>query len=1177
MHQKSARNIVKRFQVQQKKSIAEVLDPLEFLELFKDLDTEELFDATFQPENQLSRPLLTKNPDWLIFDQLNFPSQLQILNAAILGKVYQFYFKESKPGEEETVKFNKKPKKQDLGFLKNIKDSIPWVVNHVLDTEYERQNMAPRLASRLFFDARNPRQLTEEELSEAISRSFNPSQGPQPLNQGDDIDEGLGGYQLEYNAENFPAHMEEHIRELIAEAQALSASNKSSMMRLSSLAEQDKAGRQVHLLKDKMVENEYLDLMDSQINSEYEDKVEKVKAAIDLAKKCQIEHREAKMVAKYTPSRRKSKKTKNSQKDLKQALESFKETLGDLSVSKNCQICNQSYSSKRNPIIYCSVCGAGFHMLCYGFDYPPEGDEWVCDLCTRNKLLGPVFGCSMCPNHGGSLKELKTDHLRVFGEVDSLDLSLREEEERWAHISCLSEKLKNEAEEKMTNLKKRLRKLPRGLKKEKETEDDENSEKEEKRVCIICSQSSGFLIKCKDPYCDKWFHVECARRANLPRRPYLSLKLKSKQQVSRLRKSVGSQLRDQFRSYETPQLWFNVNEDSLDLLSSYYCLEHGQSLPSSKITQSRQLNQKMINRAYIGLLDDLLEQAEAHMDDSDLITSNYVKRRKARIRKGRRFEELAEKSEKAILGSRKPKNDISVNSSLKGLLKQQKDPIKTCRAVNPHEANKSSENRKSLHYGHMIRSPRPLTSQEHQDSPKSELRESQSSLVSYSSDCSPAPIKKQITDLGIVYRKEAGLEATHSNHLCIAMTERSQINTAGSSKYQSERDFGSSLSTAEIKNRSYEVESVHEKAVDNQDQVNYYRSAKSVQLEGDSKGSLSICIPPFRPLKKNLLGGGLPMSRISVKKKRTKRIKDQNKREHSALQPKSAFPKAISLISSTPSFKRKKGGLSTRKAIQKRTSKLPAQRKQKKKRYRGAKAKKQKKVESEEGNTLDEIMEKKMLERQRKTRSRVENVENGLKLAQNQQIKAKKIAVKNAKKTTRTMQNKRKIEVSSLKIFPMSKSIQRKTPIPKTPTNSKRRRSRSPGRINKALPAFEAQNKVTFLIFDNKNNPRNFTLEFSKITINGPYLELLITGCINALNMYTIKSHYPESKPPYSGFAQVTLSDLIPHSRNFESKFGPFTRELIDSLLVFTKGSGLSKTELIRKISELKRNSLGSV
>ncbi|XP_039286699.1 lysine-specific demethylase 4C-like isoform X2 [Nilaparvata lugens] len=130
-------------------------------------------------------------------------------------------------------------------------------------------------------------------------------------------------------------------------------------------------------------------------------------------------------------------------------------------------------SSRKSPLLTCSVCHVCVHAVCYGCDIvrPETHLKWTCDRCQSGVSN---VECCLCPVGGGAYK--------------------RTTDNRWCHILCATV-------------------VPGALSlflnRDKMNAIDVSKALMTGERCWVCSKAGG-LVHCCDWSCSRWFHVTCA-------------------------------------------------------------------------------------------------------------------------------------------------------------------------------------------------------------------------------------------------------------------------------------------------------------------------------------------------------------------------------------------------------------------------------------------------------------------------------------------------------------------------------------------------------------------------------------------------------------------------------------------------------------------------------------------
>ena len=462
-----------------------MLDPEEFLRLFSQLNTKELFNLLHPSQTLQNRPLLTRDPDWLLFDRLNFPSQLQLLNRTILAKIYQFYFREC--SEIDLA--------ENGGPVAQTRSSLGPILSQVTSAGYPLHNLVPSSARKVIMKARLPPELAEADLGASILAGFfkerqvgfEDSQHGRRLTRGQkrrnelqraslqDFNSGEEPcYQLEYKETNFPKKFHRHLRGLIKDSQLISKEVNLSVEKLEILLQKERLQREVSYTEDEAVKIEFMKMRDKKIRQRYLDRARAIKDTITSLHSSKQESRDADFGQIST--------IPNNSKEQTEAVKKLHPSVQEMIHSRSCLICNEIEATEENPILYCDVCQGGFHISCYGLTEPPKSSVWVCDLCKAHRKAGVAVKCQLCPNKGGCLKMVKKEVLDDLGlATEGLDANTLSSSEvkaicgeiadqdtynaylevyrptsvegpknyQWVHVSCLVEKVKDRLEQKM--------------------------------------------------------------------------------------------------------------------------------------------------------------------------------------------------------------------------------------------------------------------------------------------------------------------------------------------------------------------------------------------------------------------------------------------------------------------------------------------------------------------------------------------------------------------------------------------------------------------------------------------------------------------------------------------------------------------------------------------------------
>ena len=187
----------------------------------------------------------------------------------------------------------------------------------------------------------------------------------------------------------------------------------------------------------------------------------------------------------------------------------------DQDMDAVCEICNDGEVTPDNQILFCEACNVAVHQICYGIERVPEGD-YYCITCRyfERKNMGTIV--SEQPEKGTNVK-LSPSPLPIYCELCPLkqgafirtDTSTHRPENvsnrvlsRWVHVLCAKwqglnfvNDQNNECVEDILPLKVHFQVL--------------------NASCMLCQSNRGAFNKCRDPGCDKYLHVSCARSSGL--------------------------------------------------------------------------------------------------------------------------------------------------------------------------------------------------------------------------------------------------------------------------------------------------------------------------------------------------------------------------------------------------------------------------------------------------------------------------------------------------------------------------------------------------------------------------------------------------------------------------------------------------------------------------------------
>ena len=187
----------------------------------------------------------------------------------------------------------------------------------------------------------------------------------------------------------------------------------------------------------------------------------------------------------------------------------------DQDMDAVCEICNDGEVTPDNQILFCEACNVAVHQICYGIERVPEGD-YYCITCRyfERKNMGTVVSehqegrtnvklspsplpiyCELCPLKQGAFIRTDTSNHRS-------DSASKRVLSRWVHVLCAKwqglnfvNDQNNECVEDILPLKVHFQVL--------------------NASCMLCQSNRGAFNKCREPGCDKFLHVSCARSSGL--------------------------------------------------------------------------------------------------------------------------------------------------------------------------------------------------------------------------------------------------------------------------------------------------------------------------------------------------------------------------------------------------------------------------------------------------------------------------------------------------------------------------------------------------------------------------------------------------------------------------------------------------------------------------------------
>jgi hypothetical protein len=195
----------------------------------------------------------------------------------------------------------------------------------------------------------------------------------------------------------------------------------------------------------------------------------------------------------------------------------------DLSSNKNenekCMICNDGEVELNQKIYKCDSCQISVHQNCYGISQNEQ--EWKCDLCKKfpEENKRKLITCILCSKNGGAMKQIELPSDSYFAKtlencknnkIKPPEFNLKiiipfEEYENmkcdfcWVHLNCAIWNKNIEIINKNE------------IKKIKWFSQFSFDKFFGNNYCNLCKNNYGFLLKCKEKNCKKFFHIECAR------------------------------------------------------------------------------------------------------------------------------------------------------------------------------------------------------------------------------------------------------------------------------------------------------------------------------------------------------------------------------------------------------------------------------------------------------------------------------------------------------------------------------------------------------------------------------------------------------------------------------------------------------------------------------------------
>ena len=205
-----------------------------------------------------------------------------------------------------------------------------------------------------------------------------------------------------------------------------------------------------------------------------------------------------------------------------------------------CMICNDGEVDLNQILFKCVSCQILVHQNCYGISQNEQNSwvcnlckleedkkkeikctHWVCDLCKKfpDDEKRKEIKCILCSKNGGAMKQIELPsnsyfaktledcrnndkkppefNLKIiipFEDYDKMTCELC-----WVHLNCAI--WNKDIEIKNMNEIKKIKCF-----------DQIGFDKFfGKNICNLCKNNYGFLLKCKEKSCKKYFHIECAR------------------------------------------------------------------------------------------------------------------------------------------------------------------------------------------------------------------------------------------------------------------------------------------------------------------------------------------------------------------------------------------------------------------------------------------------------------------------------------------------------------------------------------------------------------------------------------------------------------------------------------------------------------------------------------------